>query len=145
MEVFALKKGMILVLSLTILFGCQSANDSDSTNVSDKIEAKVNKETLKFDEEIVKVKISNGQTFDDTDSVETFTNILASAVKESGIVNITNPEYKLDVYTKNHSKSFHLWIGDKGEKSVLMKTEDNNHIYTISEDLTDKLVNLIES
>lgn len=144
MEVYILKNGMIFVLLLTFLFGCQSNDVVDTTNVSNKVEAKENKETVNFDEEIVKVKISNGKTFEDLKSIETFTHILVSAVKENGIVNIANPQYKMDVYTNNSSKSFHLWTGEKGEKSVLMKTDDTNYIYTISEELTDKLIDLIE-
>lgn len=167
-----MKKTLSLVLSLTfvstILLGCQSGDnttkDTDKTKPeqqtevvsktdTDKVEtnqpSEEDNEKLQFDGEIIKIKISesqgNGTTiFDDDVSIETLNSIFSSAVKESGLVNMANPEFNMDVYTNKSLQSFHLWIGEKGEKSTLMKTDDTNTIYTLSEEMTDKLVDLIE-
>ena len=167
-----MKKTLPLVLSLTfvstILWGCQSGDnttkDNDKTELEqqtevvskadkDKVETKQSEEDnekLQFDGEITKVSISkskdnNTTVFDDDESIETIKSLFVSAVKENGIVNMANPEFYMDVvYPNENKKSFHLWIGEKGEKSTLMKTDDTNTIYTVSEELTDKLIDLIE-
>ena len=168
-----MRKTMPLVLSLTfistILFGCQSGDnttkDTDKNKIeqqtevvtktdTDKVEtnqqSEEDKEKLKLDGEISKVSISklkgNDTTvFNDDKSIETFNTIFTSTVKENGIVNMSNPEYYIDVvYSNDNKQSFHLWIGENGEKSTLMKTDDTNTIYTVSEEMTDKLKDLIE-
>lgn len=168
-----MRKTMPLVLSLTfistILFGCQSGDnttkDTDKNKIeqqtevvtktdTDKVEtnqqSEEDKEKLKLDGEISKVSISklkgNDTTvFNDDKSIETFNTIFTSTVKENGIVNMSNPEYYIDVvYSNDNKQSFHLWIGENGEKSTLMKTDDTNTIYTVSEEMTDKLNDLIE-
>ena len=168
-----MRKTMPLVLSLTfistILFGCQSGDnttkDTDKNKIeqqtevvtktdTDKVEtnqqSEEDKEKLKLDGEISKVSISklkgNDTTvFNDDKSIETFNTIFTSTVKENGIVNMSNPEYYIDVvYSNDNKQSFHLWIGENGEKSTLMKTDDTNTIYTVSEEMTDKLVDLFE-
>jgi len=147
---------MSLVLSLTfistILWGCQSGDsttiDTDKTKPEQQSEEE--NEKLNFDREITKVSISKAQgniitVFDDEKSIETFKSIISSAVNENGIVNIVNPEYYMDVvYANKNKQSFELWIGEKGEKSALMKTNNTYTLYTVSKEMTDKLIDLIE-
>lgn len=146
---------MFLVLSLTlmsvILMGCQSEDsttiDADKTNPEQQSEENAN---LKFDGEITKVSISkstgNSETvFEDDGSIETLKSIISSALKENGIVDMASPEFNMDVVYENENKqSFHLWIGEKGQKSALMKSDDTHTIYTVSEEMTKKLIDLIE-
>lgn len=168
-----MKKTMSLVLSLTfistILLGCQSGDsttiDTDKTKPEQQSEvvtkidtdnAETNQrseeenEKLNFDGEITKVSISKVQgnittVFDDEKSIETFRSIISSAVNENGIVNIVNPEFYMDVvYANKNKQSFELWIGEKGEKSALMKTDNTYTLYTVSKEMTDKLIDLIE-
>lgn len=167
-----MKKTVSLVLTLTfistILLGCQSGDnttiDTDKNKLeqqtevvtktdTDKVEtnqqSEEDNEKLKLDGEIIKISVSksqgNGTTvFDDDLSIETLTSIFSSAVKESGLVNMVNPEFYINVYTNANLQSFHLWIGKKGEKSTLMKTNDTTTIYTVSEDITGKLNDLIK-
>ena len=151
-----MKNTMSLVLSLTfistILWGCQSGDsttiDTDKTKPEQQSEEE--NEKLNFDREITKVSISKAQgniitVFDDEKSIETFKSIISSAVNENGIVNIVNPEYYMDVvYANKNKQSFELWIGEKGEKSALMKTNNTYTLYTVSKEMTDKLIDLIE-
>ena len=151
-----MKKTMSLVLSMTlvstILLGCQSGDnttiDTDKAKTNQQLEENDGK--LKFDGEITKVSISKSKgndttVFDDDQSIETIKSVFASAVKENGIVNMANPEFYMDVVYANENKQrFQLWIGEKGEKSTLMRTDDTNTIYTVSEEMTDELIDLFE-
>lgn len=134
-----MKKTLSLILSLafisTILLGCESEEDS---------------EKLKLNAEIIKVSISNSQgnsatIFDDDASIETLNTIITSAVIVKGFPMMANPEFYMDVVYANENKQrFHLWIGEKGEESTIMQIDDTHNIYTISEEMTDKFVDLIE-
>ncbi|PGT89023.1 MULTISPECIES: hypothetical protein [Bacillaceae] len=138
-----------LLLSLTllsaILFGCQSEDSTttDAANTNAELQSE-------GDAEITKISISKSKgvsptVFEEDKDVETFKSIISSAVKEDGIANMANPEYYLDViYINENKQSYHLWIGEKGQKSTLMKTDDTHTIYTVSEEMTDKLIELIE-
>ncbi|MFJ5769825.1 hypothetical protein [Psychrobacillus sp. NPDC093180] len=150
-----MSKIMFLALSLAltsvILLGCQSEDrttiDTDKTNTEQQSE---NNGKLKFDGEITKVSISKSKgssatIFEDDGSIETFKSMISSAVKENGIAEMAKPEFYVDVIYENENKqSFYLWIGEKGEKSTLMKTDDTHTIYTVSEEMTNKLIDLID-
>ena len=169
-----MRKTMSLVLSLTfistVLFGCQSGDNTTKNTDKNKIEQETevvtktdidkietnqqseeDNEKLKLVGEISKIKISElGKirviVFEDDESIETIESIISSAVKEEGIVNMVNPEFKMFVFYTNddNEQSFYLWIGEKGERSTFMNSNDTNTIYTVSEEMTDKLIDLIE-
>ncbi|WP_066070813.1 hypothetical protein [Neobacillus soli] len=141
----------LVFMSLFIL-GCQSKENvpTDTTvNSSPKSESN---EKLSIENDFTSIIVSkpkgfNEITFDDNkESLKTFQDIFSSAVKEPGIVNMADPEFYMNVvYDKNNQQSLYLWIGEKGQRSVFMKTEDTNTIYTVSNDMTDKLIELVES
>lgn len=164
---------MSLVISLifisTILLGCQSGEntkiDTNKTKAEKQTESVTKTNTnkdetsqqleedngnLKLKREISKVSISHSKgsdtsIFDDDKSLKTFESIILSAVKESGLVNMADPEFNMDVvYANKNKRSYYLWIGEKGQKSVLMKTDDTYTVYTVSEEMTDTLIDLIE-
>ena len=156
-----MKKTMPLVLSLTIissvLLGCQSGENTTKDADKNKIEQETNQqyeednEKLQLVGEISKVNISeSGKTgiivLEDDASIETIEQMISGAVKVNGEVDMPSPEFKMDVFYTNdeHEQSFYLWIGEKGEKSALMRTEETHFIYTISAIWTDKLIDLIE-
>lgn len=165
-----MKKTLSLVLSLTlistILLGCQSGDnttkDTDKNKLEQQTEVVTKTDTeietnqqseegnknLKIDEVITKVSISKGDettVFYDDKYIETFNTVFTSAIKENGIVNMTNPEFYIDVvYANENKQSFYLWLGEKGEKSTLMKTDDTHTIHTVSEEMTDKIIDLTE-
>lgn len=150
-----MKKVISLVLlsafMSVILLGCQS-EDSTTINVDKPTPEQQSEDSGKLilDGEITKVSISktkgNSETvLEDSSSIETLKSIISSAVKENGEVNMANPEFYMDVtYENENIQSFHLWIGEKGQKSTLMKTDDTHTIYTVSEEMNDKLIDLIE-
>lgn len=150
-----MRKVMFFVLSLAfmsiVLLGCQSernvAIDVEKTNSEQQPKDDGN---LKVDGKITKVNISKSKgesatVFEDDDSIQTLESIISNAVKEKGIVNMGDPEFYMDVlYDNGHEQSFHVWIGKQGEKSALMKTDDTHSIFTISEEMTNKLIDLME-
>lgn len=95
---------------------------------------------------ISKPKGFNEITFDDEKTLKAFQNIFSSAVREPGKVDMADPEFYMNViYDRNNQQSLYLWIGEKGHRSTFMKTEDTSTIYTFSNDMTDKLIELVES
>lgn len=153
-----MNRTLSLFLSLTMvsffLFGCQEnhniSTDTNYKNINQKEPNVKNLEinnTLKIDGIIKKVSILKGTettNFEDEKSIETFSNLFSSAVKVQGIVNMASPEYKMEVKTNKDLQSFYLWIGKKGEKSTLMKTSDNETIYTLPKEITNQLIELLK-
>lgn len=127
----------ILLIPL-VLIGCQSTVDDETPN-----------------DEISKVSLSNSNTIgqintdfftvhEDEEVLETFQNIFTSAVKQEGIVDIAEPEFDLEViYKEGNKQEYHLWLGEKDEQSTLMQVEDTHTIYTISEEATNQLIDLV--
>lgn len=117
---------MLLVLSLTfiltVLFGCQSADNTTKDTNKNKKEQETelvtktdtdkdetnqpleeDYEKLELDREILKISISKSKgndtiVFSDNKSIKIFNTVFKSAVKENGIVNMSNPEFYIDVY-----------------------------------------------
>ncbi|MCR8660584.1 hypothetical protein [Paenibacillus endoradicis] len=110
---------------------------------------KVN-ETNTLDDEIAYISITNLNgnsdiTFDDASSIDTLKSIIISAERVNGIVDMANPGFKMIVvYDNDNKQNFNLWIGKEGGKSALMNTADTHTIYTLSEAMTEKLLELIE-
>ena len=143
-----------MVLSLTLfvaIFGCQSkenisteTTDNQSTNIEDN-------EKLLVDSDFDSVSVSKLNsvdeiTFDDNKTIDAFQRIFSSAVKVVGIVDMAAPEFNLKVgNNKENHQSFYLWIGEKGQRSTFMNTEDTHTIYTVSKEETEKLIELVES
>lgn len=148
-----MRKITLLFLSLAFmsiaLLGCQSKDST--TIVADKTnheqQSKEN-EKLQVDGEITKVRISKGNNatiFEDADSIKTLKSIISNAVQENGTVNMANPEFYMEViFDIENKQSFHLWIGEKGEKGALMKTDDTNTLFTLSQEMTTKLLDFIK-
>lgn len=115
-----MKKGIILLALLIAislpLVGCN------------KVEIEDNSISLVLDGEITKVSISKlnnsdamvldiSGTLNDKEVLKTFKDILLDATEEEGIVNMVNPEFRLEITYEDGSKQeFNLWIGKEGQK-----------------------------
>ncbi|MFJ7747092.1 hypothetical protein [Peribacillus sp. NPDC097295] len=141
---------VFLISTSAILFACQSNENTNelSANPTTKSEND-NKLSITTDFKsisISKTKGSNEITFDDKETLKAFQDIFSSAVREPGIVDMAAPEFYMNVvYDKDNQKSLYLWIGEKGQRSTFMKTEDTNTIYSVTNDITDKLIELVET
>lgn len=143
-----LKKSILvvfLVLFSAILFGCQSANETPKPDS----ELPKDNGALLVDRKIIEVIVSESNrssltASENEDFIESFKTILSSAVKMPGIANMANPEYFIEVVYENENKQrFNLWLGQTGEKSTLMKTDETHTIYTMTDEMTDKLITLV--
>ena len=126
-----------MVLSLTfissLLLGCQ-------------LKEKVSNESEWIIVSISKTKGVDVITFHDPETINALQSIFDNAVKEPGIVNVTDPEFFLEFVDNKENQHFlHLWIGEEGQRSSLMNTEDTHTIYTVSEKETDQLIELVGS
>lgn len=153
-----MRKNIVTILTVflvfSLLFGCQSkdnmALETEKPKPSSEIQVDDNNQ-LKLDGEITKIMVSktkgvNATVFEKKEVIETFKSIISGAIKESGIVNMANPELYMDVVYENGKKqSFYLWIGEKGQKSTLMKTDDTHTIYTVSGEMNDMVIEIVES
>jgi hypothetical protein len=148
------KTKILLTLSIltVVLFGCKSNEDTvkkATTNI--KLQSEKSSK-LKLESEIAKIYVlkSIGGTgtkfFEDDKTIETFKNVISSAEKSEGIVNMSSPEFFLDVnYVNGNGKLFYLRLGEKGQRSSLMDHNDTHTIYTVSEEMTAKLIDLLSS
>lgn len=93
--------------------------------------------------------LSTGQVtlvIEDEEAIEEIEPLISSAARENGIVNMASPEHTFEiVYSSEDIQRYFLWIGEKGQKSTLMRSDDISTIYTVSEELTDRLIELMEN
>ncbi|KAB2336761.1 hypothetical protein F7731_10435 [Cytobacillus depressus] len=66
--------------------------------------------------------------------IKAFTN----AARESGIVNMADPHYKVEI----GNEAFFLWIGDNS--GTIMNLNDTHTIYTLSEKASNQIKKIIE-
>ncbi|WP_157827560.1 hypothetical protein [Niallia nealsonii] len=137
-------KILSVILMAMILWGCQSKEDRSAESQNSK--------ELSIERNFIKVNVSKSTdssniiSYDDEESLKSFQTIFLSAKKEEGIVDMAPPEFHLDIfYDKESKENLYLWIGEKEQKSTLMKAEDTNTIYTVSEKTTEKLMELVKS
>ena len=132
-----------------ILFGCEQKVNTSTESISAKSDSIEN--NLAIDSNFKRISLSKIKgidevIFDDKESIKVFQNIFSSALMEDGIVNMADPEFYCNVvFDEDNLQSLYLWIGEKGQRSTFMKTEDTNTIYTVSEEMTNKLIELVES
>ncbi|MCT4782277.1 MULTISPECIES: hypothetical protein [Exiguobacterium] len=155
-----MNKKMSLLLSpvflTSILIGCQSQEDTqkenDPSKVAKQTEASPSSEdgaeNMKIEDSIATISISkDGEVirFNDDASIETLRAVIESAMKEDGIVNMSNPTHYVDVVYANEDKQrFHFWYGEAGERSAMMSADDTHSIYTVSAALTEKIIILTQ-
>ncbi|MFJ5765943.1 hypothetical protein ACIP9C_11280 [Lysinibacillus sp. NPDC093210] len=133
-----MKKFILCVLSLCILsvivIACQS---NESVNIS--------KVSISKSSGFGKVNADFFTVYKDKESLDIFNNAIASAVRREGIADMVEPEFDLKVrYTDGNKQGYHLWIGEKGQKSTLMKVNDTHTTYSISEEITEQLIDLLK-
>ncbi|PSL36180.1 hypothetical protein B0H99_1071 [Planomicrobium soli] len=141
---------LYLALSSAFLFSCQYETKRVEAE-EEKSEVEVlRSEQLLPKREISKVEVSktNGidpAVYEERDVLVTFSDVFSSATRESGIANVTNPDYRLKVTNADGgSQKLYLWLGAYEEQSMLMNPHDTHTIYTMTPELTAKLNELIK-
>lgn len=143
-------KRILLLICLPILSGilsgCQTTNQAEIINTV--IQPK-DSNPLILDADIATISVSktidtSPIVLEEADKLEKLKQIISGAKKEKGIVNMANPDYYIEVIdTSNKKQHFHLWIGKEDQQSSLMNTDDTHTIYTVSEEMTDTIMDLI--
>ena len=135
---------MLFVLSMTlmaiVLIGCQSKNSNEysDTNIS-KVSVSKSSGFGKVNSDDFFI------VYEDKETLDIFDNAISNAIKREGKVDITEPEFDLQViYTDGNKEIYYLWIGEKGQKSTLMNVNDTSTVYSISEEITNQLVDLVK-
>lgn len=110
-----------------------------------------------LDEKVTEVKISKSNgfgemnediilSFKDNKSLDIFEKAIATAIKQPGKADISEPEYDVMVEYEGElpTHGIHLWLGKEGEKSTFMYITDDS-VYLTSPQMTNKLRKLILS
>ena len=127
-----------MILIPVILVGCQSKDDVKVSNTE------ITKVSISDSEGFANINTDFFAVYKDEETLETFKNVFANAIKKPGVVDIIEPEFDLEVIYKDGNKQgYHLWLGEKDGRSTLMKLEDTHTIYSISEE-TNQLIDLIK-
>lgn len=122
-----------------ILSGCQSNNSNEGSN------KEISKVNVSNSLEFGKVNANFFVVYEDEETLELFQNVITNKVKQDGIVDISEPEYDLEIIFSNGNKEgFHLWVGEKGQTSTLMKVNDTHTIYSISAEMTNQFIDLFK-
>ena len=137
-----MKKFFLYIVSLTlilvVLVGCQSSIDDEIS--SDEI----SKVSISNSNNIGNINTDFFMVYEDEEVLEVFQDIFRNAVKQEGIVDISEPNFDLEVtYEEGNKGEYHLWLGEKDQNSTLMNSEDTHTIYSISEEATNQLIDLI--
>ncbi|KOS67967.1 hypothetical protein AEA09_04955 [Lysinibacillus contaminans] len=138
-----MKKIMLLVLTLSLisvfLMGCQS---NDNNGFADEDLSKV---SISKSSGFGKVNSDFYIVYEDKETLDIFKNAITNAVKLEGIADMEEPQFDLKViYTDRNKQGYHLWVGEKGQKSTLMNVDDTHIRYSISEEITNQLIDLVK-
>lgn len=126
---------MMVAFFAVFLFGCNEERlpGGELTKVS-----------LSIGAEFGQVNTNFKVIYEDEESLDLFQQVISTAIKNEGVVDMASPEYDLQVVdTAGNKYGYHLWLGEKGQSSVLMNTKDTHTIYTVSKDYTEALVALV--
>lgn len=140
-----MKTALTLILGLFLFAGCGSQQAETMVLLDEKIsEVKISK-SKGFGEMNEDIFLS----IKDKESLKIMEKAITTAIKQSGKVDITNPDY--DVMVEYESKEgelpthgLHLWLGEENEKSTFMYVTDDS-IYLTSSKMTEKLRELLLS
>lgn len=131
------------IVGMVLLVGCQTQSNETMVLLDEKISE-------------VKISESNGfggmnedsiQSFTDSESIKLIKNAIITAQKQTGKVDVSEPEYDVLVkYTSAKDQlpthGIHLWLGEENEKSMFMYIGDDE-VYLTSAKNTQKLRKLI--
>ena len=131
---------LFLLAGLSLIVGCQNSDGTTMVLLDEKVKE-------------INVSKSNGVgdmnqdiilSFDDKESIKVFEKAIRTAVKQQSNINESKPDYDVMVeYVGGFpTHAIHLWLGDEGEKSILMYMV-GGETYLTSSKATDQLRELI--
>ena len=121
-----MKKTLISIISLVtfifILSGCSGIKKVSEVNVYEM-------------ESFSEVKEGSIATFTGKNEIKQFKKAFSSAKKQPGIVDMADPQYKVEL----GEKSYFLWLSQ--EHGTIMNVEDTNTIYSLKDNSVENLNN----
>ena len=131
---------LFLLAGLSFIVGCQNSDGTTMVLLDEKVKE-------------INVSKSNGVgdmnqdiilSFDDKESIKVFEKAIRTAVKQQSNINESKPDYDVMVeYVGGFpTHAIHLWLGDEGEKSILMYMV-GGETYLTSSKATDQMRELI--
>lgn len=76
-------------------------------------------------------------TFTDSESIKDFIQAFNNAKKDPGVVNMADPEYKVEL----GDESYFLWVSEG--HGTIMNLNDTNTIYTLSKNSAETIEELL--
>jgi len=122
---------MIMALFLCACFSLTACSSSSSSDGPTEIRVH---EMISFS----KAKENALKTITDPEEIEQIEKTFHNAKKQSGIVDVTDPQYKVDL----ENESYYLWFNEDGT-AVIMNTKDTHTIFKI--DSADELEEMIQN
>lgn len=124
-----------LVVMSVILFGCSS-----------QLNGKMIKVSISKSSGFSNVNQDFSVVYENQSILNIFESVITKAFKQPGIVDMAKPDLDFEVvYSNGKKQGFHLWLGERGHKGTLMHVVDTHIIYTISEELTNQLIDLLDT
>ncbi|KGI85410.1 hypothetical protein JY98_03945 [Exiguobacterium mexicanum] len=86
-------------------------------------------------------------TFDEPEAIRVFEDMLREADELPGVANSVGPEYDIEIrFEDGEMDRYYLWLNDDPKSvSSLYDADDTNIGYRLSADVTEELINLLES
>lgn len=85
-------------------------------------------------------------TYNRLEDVKVFADMIRNADEQPGIVNMATPEYDVEVrFKSDETDRYYVWIGESGKPTSLMNVNDTNTVYLVPADVTDELIELLET
>lgn len=134
---------LMTALVLITLLGCQREKDFlGSQNKNIVLDGEIKEINIYKSNNFEKVNSDLIVNFTDEKSLEKIRKVITSAIRVKGIVDISAPNYNLEViYRDNSDKQLYLWLNE-GEMGTLMEVEDTNTIYNLSQQMNKELRDL---
>ena len=134
---------LFLLAGLSLIVGCQNSHGNTMVLLDEKVkEINVSKSSGVGDmnQDII-------FSFNDKQSIKVFEKAIKTAVKQQSNINETKPDYDVMVEYDGGfpTHAIHLWLGEEGEKSILMYMVGEGETYVTSSKATDQLRELILS
>ena len=86
-------------------------------------------------------------TFDESESIRVFEDMLREADELPGVANSVGPEYDIEIrFEDGETDRYYLWLNDDPKSvSSLYDADDTNIGYRLPADVTEELIDLLES
>ena len=126
-----------IALVSVLLVGCNGDSRVNEIGIAGDIES-IEVKQLKSDKESYMI--------DAQESLNEFQEVFDDTEKMDGIVDIAEPIYSLNItYANEETETVFLWVIEPNKRSSLMKGDDTHTLYTVSEEMTNILIDLVVS